>query len=632
MIVLKPKYIAINSAIFAAISPLSTISFANNTDLPVINLDPITVTSTRAPSKVSDVIAQTTVIDEQDLQRYQGQTVLDVLRKQPGIGFYESGGMGKKSSFYLRGYDSSQVLVLIDGVRFGSLDSGQPPINLLPAEHIKRIEILHGASGTSIYGADAMGGVIQIFTKSSNDYNQFSITAGAGSNNQFLYGASAVVSDDEGNKLALSATHNETDGFNAIKQPVNNPYSNYYNDKDGFESDNYSLTASKQLNDKVKVGVNGLYSRSTVEYDSGSSFTNTYADNNNGSINAYVEVAHENATTTLNYGTSISEVEAFDSKSPKGSQFDNKQKHLRLESVITKIPGNLVFGAEYLKQSLDTSKANYDTEDRKTKSAFVGYNYGNESYDIQTNMRIDDYSDYDTQHTFNIGLAKNLSESLRFGASYNTAFRQPSFNDLYYPSSGNPDLEPEESENYEFFAQLNGDNHSTRITRYYSDIKNLIDYDPNNGWAKGNINKARISGTNVSSDWFVNNNIFGFSYDYQDAINKSGVYDGEQIKFRPKHKGKAYAGYQANDFDIRAEVEYVGTRYANDTYGYDLGTRMDNYTLLNFVGNYQLTPNLSSTLRINNLTNEKYTTIDTYGEQYSMDGTNVFGSLTYTWF
>lgn len=205
MIVLKPKYIAINSAIFAAISPLSTISFANNTNLPVVNLDPITVTSTRAPSKVSDVIAQTTVIDEQDLQRYQGQTVLDVLRKQPGISFYQNGGTGTVSNFYLRGYDSKQVLVLIDGIRYSSLSSGQPAINLLPTEQIERIEILHGASGSSIYGADAMGGVIQIFTK-SGDYNQFSVTAGAGSNDHYLYGVNGTIANDD-TSLTLSATH-----------------------------------------------------------------------------------------------------------------------------------------------------------------------------------------------------------------------------------------------------------------------------------------------------------------------------------------------------------------------------------------------------------------------------------------
>lgn len=123
------------------------------------------VTATRTPTKISNTIAQTRVIDKEQLQRYQGQTALEVLTRQPGISYYGNGGMDKKNNFYMRGYAGNQILVLIDGIRYSALSDGSATLNLLPIDQIDRIEIVYGASGSSIYGADAMGGVIQVFTK-----------------------------------------------------------------------------------------------------------------------------------------------------------------------------------------------------------------------------------------------------------------------------------------------------------------------------------------------------------------------------------------------------------------------------------------------------------------------------------
>ncbi|WP_348654311.1 TonB-dependent receptor plug domain-containing protein, partial [uncultured Psychrobacter sp.] len=220
------------SATAATANPISDDS------LPQVELDEIVVTATRTPTKTSNIIAQTRVIDKEELQRYQGQSVIEVLKRQPGFNISQSGGMGTISNFYMRGVDSKQVLVIIDGVRYSSISTGTPSLNLLPIDQIDRIEILYGASGSSVYGSDAMGGVIQIFTKGNNvEQSNISTSAGYGSNNHYQVGITGQLKNDT-SSLSLGVSRNETDGFNAI---ANSDSYDYNNDDDGFESTNASL-------------------------------------------------------------------------------------------------------------------------------------------------------------------------------------------------------------------------------------------------------------------------------------------------------------------------------------------------------------------------------------------------------
>ena len=328
-------------------------SAIDDSELPQVELDKIVVTATRTPTKTSNVIAQTRVIDKEELQRYQGQTVTDILKNQPGINIIQSGGMGTASNFYMRGFDSKQVLVLIDGIRYGSISLGSPSLNLLSADQIDRIEILYGASGSSIYGADAMGGVIQIFTKGSNvDESQFSITAGVGSNDQYLYGATAQFRNDQGTSLSLSASHNKTDGINATLPNPSDPNSPYNRDKDGFESDNYSLYLNHEINSDLKVGISGIYSESTSDFDNGSSIGKdlTKSDQKNGSAQAYADWNYASGSNVkLTYGHSIDE-----SDNPTySSEYHTKQNQISLVGNQALSIGKVVYGVEHLNQKLD---------------------------------------------------------------------------------------------------------------------------------------------------------------------------------------------------------------------------------------------------------------------------------------
>ncbi|KAF0568262.1 Outer membrane vitamin B12 receptor BtuB [Psychrobacter nivimaris] len=608
--------LAVNTAM-AAISENASI---NDSNLPQVELDEIVVTATRTPTKTSNVIAQTRVINKEELQRYQGQTVLDVLKRQPGIAFKQNGGLGASSNFYMRGYDSKQVLVLIDGIRYSSVSAGGAALNLLPADQIDRIEVLYGASGSSIYGADAMGGVIQVFTKGSNiDRSSMSVTAGIGSNDHYVYGASAQLANTNGTTLSLSASHNETDGINATRPDPSNQNDPYNKDADGFESDSVSLAVNQRFGDTLLTGASILYSKSTTEYDDGI-FEDVHADQENGAAQAYVDWQYmPDASVKLQYGHSVDKSESY-AKYP--NVFDGTQDQISLVGKNKLLAGEAVYGLEYLTQDLDSTA--YSIDDRNVKSAFAGYVVANDRFDAQANLRYDDDSRYGDETTYNLGGAMHLSPNFRVGASYAKGFRAPVFNDLSPAYGGDLNLNPETSDNYEVFAQYDSTRHSTRLTGYRSDVDNLIAY--SNFKAK-NINSAKIEGISLTSDWEMNDYLFGGSYDYQKAKdNSGGSDDGNYLPYRPKHQGLVYVGYRLPSLDIRAEYQYVGNYYSRIT-NTD-AQFVDNYGLLNISGNYKLTDNLSMTARLNNITNEDYIT----DIGYNTDGINYFTSLTYNWY
>lgn len=598
--------------------------------LPNVELDKIVVTATRTPTKTSNVIAQTRIIDSEELQRYQGQTALEVLKRQPGISHYSNGGMGSVSKIYMRGYEGKQILVLIDGIRYSSLSTGSATLGLLPADQIERIEVLYGASGSSVYGADAMGGVIQIFTKGNNiESSNFSVTAGAGSNDHYTYGATAQLTNESGTALSLSASHNETKGFNATLPDPGNEYSPYNKDDDGFESDNLSIALNHRINEQWSAGASALYSKSTVEFDNGPN-RDDYSDQENGAAQAFVDWRYRpESSVKLQYGHSI---DKLDNKF--GDEFNTEQDQVTLVGQHKLAIGQGIYGLEYLNQSLDTTATGYNTDDRDVKSAFLGYLLANEQFDTQANIRFDDNSQYGNETTYNVGGAYHLNPNFRIGANYAKGFRAPDFNQLYYPGSGNPDLDAETSDNYEAFIEYKTLLQSTRLTGYYNKVDDLINfnaiYDSKGNYVDGsyeNIEQAKINGLTLTSDWELNSYLFGGSYDYQSAKDDSeGVNDGNFLAIRPEHKGLVYVGYRLPSLDIRAEYQYVGDYYSSvDNAESQL---VDSYGLLNISGNYQLTDNLTMTARLDNITNKKYVTLP----GYNTDGINYFTSLTYNWF
>lgn len=615
--------------VLSALSLVMMHAYADNE--PSVYLGEITATTNATPIK--NTIAQTIVINKDDLKHYEGQSVLDVLKSTGTISYYTNGGRGKTSNFYLRGYDGKQILVLIDGVRYSSMTTGAPTLTVLPADQIERIEIVHGASGSSVYGADAMGGVVQIFTKKADtDNKNIALTLGTGSHQQQYYGVNLGV--NTGNtRVNLSASQDKSDGFNATTQ--DNKWA-YNADDDGFDSKNASVNLSHDFG-AVQIGGSALHSQVTSEFDNGDTPQDVYGKHKVLATNSFATWRYApSSSATIKYGKSQDDYTAFDGKDFATGRlidvFNTKQTQANLTINHDLKVGKLLLGAEELKQSVNSTNT-YDINNRTIDSGFVGYQLTQDRLDGTAFVRHTHNSQFGNKTTYNAGLAYRVLPNVRVGASYATGFRVPTLNEMYDTTYGsnNPNLRPETTKNTEAFVEFDKTYHRTRITGYHNDVSNMIAWQAKPTQANTyagqniNINQAKIQGLSLTSDWNVGNYLFGISYDYQDSKNTTpnSATLGNKLAIRPMHKGTSYVGYKHNSFDVRAEYQRFGSYYSNVA---NLPSqKVAGYGLVNLSGTYKFNDHISARSAINNLFNKKYHTLPGYAE----DDINFYTSVSF---
>ena len=206
----------------------------------VVNpMPPVAVTASRSAQPIADVLADVTVIDHDEIVRSGAQSLTEVLQRQPGVEITMNGGPGSTSGAFLRGANRGQTLVLIDGLRVGSSSVGATSLEAIPLDQIERVEILRGPA-SSLYGADAIGGVIQVFTRRAQG-SAFGGSASAGYGTYDTRSANATLRGAMG-PLAFSVTGGGTRsaGYNAIVNPDNFSYNP---ERDGYSGENASGNA-----------------------------------------------------------------------------------------------------------------------------------------------------------------------------------------------------------------------------------------------------------------------------------------------------------------------------------------------------------------------------------------------------
>jgi len=582
--------------------------------------DAIVVTATRLPQTWSQTLQPVKIITAEDIAQSGQQTVVEILQTLGGVEIVSNGGFGQPSSVFMRGANSGHTLVLVDGMRIGSATLGTTALENIPLSQIERIEVVPGEL-SSLYGSDAIGGVIQIFTKSGKYAPATSVTAGVGT-----YGSGSVsggVNRTVGNTdFSLNLGYLESKGFDATKPSA--PFGQHNPDRDGYRNTNVSGKIVHRLDTRNELGLTVFQSDGRTHFDSGP----TTDDLNHQTLSAFS--LHSSNQITDSWQSLVRAGESRDKSTTTGafpSFFGTRQPQFTWQNNIKLGPGTAIAGAEYLAQHV-TSDSAFAQNHRTIRSAFAGYVGTHEKHDWQANIRRDDNSQFGSHATGLLGYAYRLTSELRVRLGGGSAFKAPTFNDLYAVDPTfffipNPDLRPERSRSKE--AGLNYQAGTNRFSATYfenriTDLVVLVTDPVMFVSTPRNLNRARIKGTELGYQGFFAGLQANAQLTLQDPVDEE---TGKLLPRRAREYGSVAAGKAAGRWRFGGEVTASGARF--DSADEDPAKKMHGYALVNLTASYTLSQEWLLRARWNNVFNREYE----LAQDFNTPGSNVFVALRY---
>ena len=593
-------------------------------------LDEVLVTATRSEQRLADSLPSATVITRSQIESSQTPGLVELLGRQAGVEFARTGGPGSQASLFLRGTNSSQTLVLVDGVRLNTALTGAAALGGVSLDSIERIEIVRG-NLSSLYGSEAIGGVIQIFTRGA-DRSGFEIGGEAGSGDMRAANVYAAQRLD-GGSIALSAAGRRSSPFSAIdtSQVIAGPFAPGANpDIDGNRNGSASLRAQGKAG-PVDLAASLWGSRNDTDFDSTADGpTATHEEKSRqramqasaaGQLaerwRAQLTVARTDDDTT----NASSEPWSFNS-----GEFESSNRTVTLANEIRL--GELATATlayEYLQQR--GASTAYDPDfggvltrfERRVNSVRAGIDARGGPHRLQANVRWDDYSDVGAATTGLVAYGFDVDPRWRVSAQLATAFRAPSFNDLYYPFFGNPGLSPERSRSGELALRYSEDSASLRAAVFRNRTSDLIVYDAAAQQAR-NVASADIDGIELIASGRLQGWQLQADASYTRAEDSS---TGERLLRRAPYRIHLAAARTFGRFDGLFEVTYNAERYDSDINTY-ARTELASYTLARLALAWRATDWLRLTLRLENLFDAGYELVD----GYSTAGLGVFAGVT----
>ena len=583
----------------------------------------VLVTATRTPQALADVISDSTIIDAEQIARTGAGSIIDLLKRQRGIEVTRNGGAGSSSNVYIRGANSNQSIVLVDGVRIGSSTTGAANWSAIPLTAIDRIEIVYGPL-SSLYGADAIGGVIQIFTKKGQGTPAVTGFAGYGSDN--TREADATVSGSTGGEhsfsYAISAGKEKSDGFSTTRPGL----SSYNPDDDGYDKENVSGQFGLQLAKGMEAGALFLHSRLDAQYDSGLSAYDTRSENtiDTASVFARAQLL-PSWLSLLQYSETRDKGANYTSATAAGyTRIDTRQSFITWQNDVTIGADTLQLLYEHRKEEVDTNGAAAMNRDRNTNSFAASYNARHGAHLLSASARRDN-SVYGNKNTGAIGYGYQFTRALRVTASYGSSFRAPTYNELYFPGYGNPANKPEKGRNAEIGLRYDDGVNALSAGYYRNRLTDmLVNTNPcpfGGGYTSGcayNINRATLEGITLSAATRVMGVNLGANADLQDPQDDT---TGKRLIRRAKRHANVTADYGTGALKAGVEVELSSARFENAANTVRLG----GYGLVNLYATYAFTRDWSALVRWNNVADKQYD----LARYYNTPGAKVFAGIRY---
>ncbi|QNP59589.1 TonB-dependent receptor domain-containing protein [Paenacidovorax monticola] len=596
---LRPAVLALAAmAALAAHAQEGATLLAQNLHAP--SMSDVVVTATRTPQPLSDLVADVSIVDRETIETSGATGLVDVLARLPGVEMSRNGGPGTTTSLFLRGAETRFTAVYIDGVRVDSQSTGGAAWEAIPLSLIDRIEVLRGPAG-AVYGSDALGGVVQIFTKKGETGVAPYVGVGAGSHG--TYRAEAGVSGASGTfDYALGIVRETSEGFNARPIAGQNP------DRDGYRSTAANARLGLQINAAHRI------EGTLVANDINSGYDATYTPSK-GIVNddrnlhrLHALGLNWQAQWSTSYKTRLSITDSRDRYETKPSPYLTETQ---LRGYLFQNEWRLgahLFTAALERREDHLTNAPIDRE-RSQDALALGWGYNAGGHTVQLNVRHDSDSEFGGQNTGSASYGYAFTPQWRATASVGTAFRAPT---LYHRFSeyGQAGLKPEESRNAELGLRWAEGSSTFSVVAYRNRVKNLISFAGAGPCAStfgcyANTARAQYEGVTLAGSHRIGAVQLRGSIDLQ---NPKDLDTGKQLARRAKRHATFGADTRLAGWTLGAEVQASGRRYDTVANTNVLG----GYTLVNLYASTRLARDYQLIARVDNLADKNYQLARTY--------------------
>jgi vitamin B12 transporter len=564
----------------------------------------VVVTATRTPQRVDQALAQVTVIDRARIEAASGRTLAELLAGESGVQSWSNGGLGKNASVSLRGLESRHTLLLIDGVRYGSATLGTPSWDNIPLDAIERIEIVRGPM-SGLYGSEAVGGVIQIFTRRGQQgfHPEFAAALGSRSYGELAAGARFGSGLVDG---SLRLQHRRTDGFSATNPKLP---SNYNPDDDGFDQTSVNGRIGLRLGD-WRADATLLKTEGTNHYDDGAGVDTRAALRTEVMSLQLAGPVTSAWRTSVRASRSRDDFETLASASAFSTlgTIGTTQTQFGWENQINTPLGTALVLAERVQQEVERPGTPFAVSERSVTGLALGINGEAGAHGWQANVRRDRNSQFGGQTTGSLGYGYELAPGLRATASFGTSFVAPSFNQLYFPGFGNPNLLPEEGRQREVGLVWRNGPVTSRLAYFDNRIRGYISGGP----LPTNIPRVKVDGISASVDAVLGAWTLAGSIDSIQPINATeGTTNfGRILPRRVQDSGRLAVDWRGGGFTLGGSLQAFGERFDNA----NNSTRLGGFATLDLRAEWAFARDWVLAAKLNNAGGKTYETVFGYNQ------------------
>lgn len=590
----------------------------------IAQADSVVITASRFEQSLEKTMADVNVIDREEINASGYSQLSDLLFSIPGVRFSSNGGGQQTSSVSLRGQPADSTLVLIDGFRVGQLSGfGGPSIQTLPLQSIERIEILRG-NGSALYGADAIGGVIQIVTRKP-EKSGFEVATSVGTNQTYGLDVQGYLVGER-SSVTAGVGYQESKGYPVRTDRV----AGGNNVDDPYRRNHGSISLERDLGEGYSLSLQGLNSVSHAQYDSGGAQANSsvFQDLYSAKLDKNWGQGRKSSVRFGQTGERLTFPGAFFFET-RSYQTQFQAEHFEPTPI-----GMLLAGVEVLKQDFRSTFAPAVNQ-VEAESLLLGLTGESGAWDYQVNLRQDNNDVFDDALTGSIALSRDFGLSHRLGASVGQGFKRPSFNQISgflntFSDPGltsadvvNTDLKPQTSDTLEIYYQWSQGVRKARVTAYSVVVEDQIN----------NVLVGTSSSRSVNVDG--DSEARGFSVEYEAMYQqvRYGVFaeyldarlaTGQRVLRSARRSGRLFASTKWNAFNFQADLLLAGDR-REAVFG-SSDVNLGGYGVVNAVVGYQICPRSSLTVRVDNLFGKEYQ----LAREYNNPNQDVFVTYRYT--